>query len=540
MRNKRDWLIVIILVVFSLLLLFFRMDLYGIKYLTFSDAAKFADIARNFLVAGKYAGTFSFWSSGIIDLSQRAAFPSPWVPPLMPFSIAMFFKLFGISDLSVIATSSIYHILLVIFVFLLGKKLFGRLVGALSAVAVAASTDFVNYATTGSSESLFSLEIVTAFYLITLRKKWATAISVLVAILMYLTRPQAFIYIAGMVLFYLLLNFKPKKALITFTAVLVLGFIVDYFVMPTFAGKHFLYSVTGRGIGTATQVTAGGSASASLRGLADVAVTNPIVTVAKKVFYNLYNFYKLLPQIINPYLAAFFALGLFKKAKGKEEYSFKVSTLFVTMLTFLVAAASIPFFRYIHPVVPLLYILAIEMLVWILAMAIKNKKQLVTLSTLLVFLLIVGQTLGVIFLDSRFGKSINNYGKPPAYFQLSDILKENTKDTDVVITNLDTWGSWYGNRATIWYPVKPSFVFAEGSKETANAIFLTSYLINDQNYLMDEDWRLIFDNPENPAKWTCDGCNTISQLYKLKAVYNLPASENYQNLDLKAVLLIKK
>ena len=96
-KNKTFWILLTGIVLFAFSFFFFHTKFNNVSYLTFSDAAKSADIARNMISGLGYNGKFSFWSSGIVDLSQRAAFPSPWLPPLMPFSIALFFKLFGMS-----------------------------------------------------------------------------------------------------------------------------------------------------------------------------------------------------------------------------------------------------------------------------------------------------------------------------------------------------------------------------------------------------------------------------------------------------------
>ena len=73
------------------------------------------------------------------------------------------------------------------------------------------------------------------------------------------------------------------------------------------------------------------------------------------------------------------------------------------LVTLLVTAASVPFFRYIHPVIPLVYIIAIAALSEIVI----NRKALI----FLVLIFTIGQTLGVIFLDSRFEKQRHNKGR---------------------------------------------------------------------------------------------------------------------------------
>jgi hypothetical protein len=510
-------------------------------FLTFSDAAKFADIARNVISGLGYNGNFSFWRDGAFALLQGVAFPSPWLPPLMPLSIALAFKIFGVSDLAVVGVSSFYFILLVVSTFLLGKKIFGNLVGILSAIVMAMSVDFLNYARNGSAEALFTFEIITTSYLLTIKKKWANGLAIIFAILMYFTRPQAFIYIAGLILYWLLINFKIKKALILFGLVLVGGFLIDYFILPNFAGKYFLYSVSGRGILTATQVTAGGSASDSLRGYSVPEASIGLLQIAKKIFYNLYNFYKLIPQISNPYLFAFFVFGLFRWSKSNLINSFKTSSIFMIATTLLVCAVSIPFFRYIHPVIPFIYIISVATIVEILNLKFINRKFIIFVSTSLILIFSVGQTLGVIFLDSRFVRNTHNIDKPPVYVVLSKILKETTQPSDFVVTNLDTWGSWYGERRTMWFPVEPKQLIDTKTGEIPfNAIYLTSYRIDDENYYMGKDWRMIFDNPNDPKKWTCDGCTEIAKEFKLKDVYKVPASDNYERRDAKAILLVRK
>ena len=313
-----------------------------------------------------------------------------------------------------------------------------------------------------------------------------------------------------------------------FAIVSAAGFLVDKFILTPLSGKLFLYSILGRGANILSQVGVGQSASDQLR--SGILTYNfSIFDSLKKVFYNLYNFYKLLPQIINPYLFILFIIGIFRK--GSKE--FKTASVFMILVTLLVTAASVPFFRYIHPVIPLVYIIAIAALSEIVI----NRKALI----FLVLIFTVGQTLGVIFLDSRFEKQTHNMGKPPVYAELSKILKENTNPSDLIITNLDTWGSWYGQRRTIWYPLEPKQLIDDANRKIPfDAIYLTSYLMNDENYYMNDSWRLIFENPNDPQKWTCDGCGEIAKEFKLKAVYMVNLNEDYERQDAKAVLLVRK
>ena len=59
-------------------------------FLTFSDSAKFADIAKNLVNGLGYGGKFTFWGSSIFNLLKQKLFFTLWTPPVMPFSIAVF------------------------------------------------------------------------------------------------------------------------------------------------------------------------------------------------------------------------------------------------------------------------------------------------------------------------------------------------------------------------------------------------------------------------------------------------------------------
>lgn len=498
-------------------------------YLTFSDGAKYADIARNIIRGSGYVSSFSFWGS--VNNAEG-------ILPFMPYSLVVFFRMFGISDVTVMATSVFYFVLSLVFVFLLARQIFkSNLTAFLSTIAVGFNHDLIQYAINGASESPFIFEIVATLFFISVRKKWSTFVAILILVLMYLTRPQAIIYILGSAIYYLFLNFPWKKAAKFSIGALLLSTII-----------YLLFS--GRGSFAITQNLPGVATSDALRGgLYEIS----ILTLFKKLFYNLYNFYKLLPQIINPYLFSLFVLGCIKWGKKVDQNIFKISTIFMTLATFLATALTIPFFRYIHPIIPLVYIVGVGTLVEVVSGFITNlrsvhskfriyKTYLVVVTCFaLILLFCIGQTIGMLLLDSRFERSIYNVEKPPVYVQLSYILRDNTEVDKIVVTNLDTWGSWYGERKTVWFPLNPKqLINSETGEIPFDAIYLTSYLIDDENYYMGKSWRQILNNPESPEKWTCDGCTDIANEFKLQGVYNVASTEVYERQNASAVLLIKK
>ena len=530
LKSKTAFLLLVFLI--ALFFLFFYSNFLNTQYLRFSDSAKYAEIARNIISDEGFVAKFTFFSDTIFKQSKGDIFSARSVPILMPYSIVFAFSFFGISDFSVIITSGIFYLALVFATYFLGKKIFGNIVGFLSALAIATNPNFLDYATSGASEILFSFLAILTAYLALLRKKWANIAFFLGLISLYLTRPQGFLFIGIILFMWLTLNFSLRRAIISIIAFVFGAYVFDRKVLYPLSWKTNVYPIFTRGLQALFQYSSNFAVSDALRG--GVAKNVGTASLVKKVFYNLYNFYKLLPQIASPYMWGLFIIGLFVWGKDRIKRLFKLTTILLVAGNFLLVALTIPFYRYIHPVIPFVYIISAATLVK-LVQKISIKKYTAAISTTLIFIFIVGQTLGMIFLDSRFMAARTNKGEPPVYVQLSYILKDNTDKEDVVVTNLDTWGTWYGERKTVWFPLKPDqLIPPEGQSDPFDAIYLTSYLMDDENYYMGDEWRQVFYNPESPED------KFIAENFELKGIYKVSAEETYEKQDARAVLLVRK
>ncbi len=545
MKYKMHWLLLysLPLLIGTFFLVSYHLSGSFSDSLTFSDSAKYADVARNIIFENEYSSNFVFWR-GLENGILESGFFEAAVLPIHTLLIFFSYLLFGVNDLAVMFVSGLFYILAIYCIFLLGDRIFGKTVGVISALVFAASPDVITYAVNGGSETIFIFEILLACYLILLKPRFLTLLTIFMFVLMYFTRPQAFIYILGVLLFWLLTKYAFKKSFFYLSLAILAGLFIDKFLLSPLDGKYFLYSITAKGAFSATTLGAGESPSDILR---SSALNMGILDLVKKIFYNLYNFYRLAPQIVNPYMLALFVISIFMKQKDKVASAFKLASLFTVGLTLLVTATSIPLFRYIHPVIPLIYLMAINVLLqtvknivndqWsVIRKFVSITKSVATLviSFVLVFVFIVGQTLGIIFLDSRFERKTKNFEKPPLYVLMGQKLKESTDPNEVVITNLDTWGSWYGERKTVWFPLTPNEINLGDDKMHFDAIYLTSYLINDSNYFMGEEWRGIFDNPQDIKEVY------IKNNYEFAGEYEFAASGNFDNENGRAVLLRRK
>lgn len=551
MAVKKNWLAPLVLGILAVFIWFLYWRFLSPPYLIFSDAAKFADIARNFVSGKGFGSSFSPWSLGAVE--TKGIFPVSWGSPLQPTLISIAFKVLGVKDGMVILTSGFFYLLGAMALYYLGKRVFSTLVGILASLAFIFDPAMLSYAVSGASESLFIFEIILAallFYCAAtsfayLNSKVSQFLGSLVLLLMYFTRPSAIIYIAGFIFLYILLHFKNKIQILRVSAVAVAVWFVIEIVLMKFSGKFFLYSPLARFISGTTSFSSSAASTVSLRGGGNALVVG-LRPLLSKFFYNLYNFYKLLPQILSPYLAAFFFLSLFRWEKEREKRIFRLIVLFLVVATFFASAAFLPIYRYLHPVIPFIYLLAVEMLVWIVSKVVSeqysvfSKKLLITnyqllITFTLVFIFIIGQTVGKIFLDSRYIQAHTNQGKPPVYVELARILKENTDSNDLIITNLDTWGSWYGERKTIWFPLEPSqLIPAEGKELKIDAIYLTSYKMVDENYFMGKEWREIFYSSEEIKD------PFFAENFEFTERFEIKPEDTYEKEGASAVLLLKK
>lgn len=51
---------------------------------------------------------------------------------------------------------------------------------------------------------------------------------------------------------------------------------------------------------------------------------------------------------------------------------------------------------------------------------------------------------------------------------------------------------------------------------------------------------MIFENPQNPEKWECDGCFEIAKNYTLKGIYKISPGDVYEKEEGIGVIFVKK
>lgn len=516
-------------------------------FLTFSDAAKYADVARNISEGNGFVTNFTFFNNNLFKYSE-GLFPVKSIPKLYPYMLSIFFRIFGPGDNSVLLLSWAFYLLSILVAYFLGKKLFGKLSGLLFSIVLAMYIQVLDFARTGAVEMFFIFELLLSFYLLSFNKIKYQVVGLAIALLTFLTKPQAVLFVIPLFLVFCFRNFSLKKLVKIFLIILAGFMIFDYVYFKPVYKHSLIYPIVVRGMEASRNYYPGEGTSNRLRGSSEPALTNE--GVAKKTFYNLYNFYRLIPQYMSPYLFSFFIFSLLWWSRKRDENLLKLTIVIMTMIVFIATAFTIPLLRYLIPVVPLIYLYSIGFIVFLVRRVIDDqwlgfkkyfpeavfKKTLIVISAgYLILIFSVGQSAGVLLLDSRFEDKMVNSGKPRVYVELGKILLENTTPDDLIVTNLDTWGSWYGERKTVWFPLKPDML--KNPKNGLNpfdAIYLTSYLIDDENYYMGPEWRQIFDNPQDIEN------DFIRENFVFVQEFKINADSVYEKYDARAILLTKK
>ena len=143
---KRD--ILILLAIASIILL---VNL-GAGSLDSWDEAFYAEVSREILQRNDWVNLY--WSG------------EPWSdkPPLYMWVTTFFYKIFGINEFSARLFSAISGMGIVILTYLLGRRIFTREVGFLSAVMMASTYHFIAFAKAGTLDITFTFFLFLSIY----------------------------------------------------------------------------------------------------------------------------------------------------------------------------------------------------------------------------------------------------------------------------------------------------------------------------------------------------------------------------------------
>ena len=494
----------------------------GNIFLTFSDSAKYAEAAKNFILGLGLTIHHLFFASGAMSAFQINQGFTAGFPPLTSLVLSVFFKFFGASDKTVFITGVFFFILNLLLVFIIGKTL-GRIkTGIISVAFFLSSLFFYEYAFNFSSETLFIFEILLIVFLY-LKTKNIVLRWLLIGVTIYagvLTRQQT-IFVAGALMLAsygeIVHNASQhlKKKLYVLGSVGALGGIALLFIIlsPTQILQTSNIS-TKEAPGTFLrneQMKLGSGES-----------------LVSKVFYNTYNFAKSPERILPPTLLLLFISLLFVKTDEKTRFvkTFSAISFFSLILA---ASLTLPNARYIHPILPLIFICSVLSLE-IIADKLISDNKLRTFFIVAIILLISLPAIGHFTLDARFQNRLLNTSQPPVYRLIAKEMAIDIPRGHLIITNLDAWAAWYEGLTTMWFPISPDQLSVGGKRPTAEYIVITNYLENDADFALGE-WKEVVYSPNKISN------QLLLENYELVKTFIIPAKDNYQNIEIKGTIL---
>ena len=171
-------------------------------HLFLNDAMDYASIGRNISRGDGFVSSY-FTPLG---LANREGLPHPdlWRAPLWPAVLALFIKVLGATDQAVAVAAGFFFILGAGMTFLLGRELFGRLVGFMSALVFVFSAQNLINSVSGMTETMAVFMMLLSIYLLVapwVRSPWGDMLAGAALGLFYLTRYNALLFMPFLALF---------------------------------------------------------------------------------------------------------------------------------------------------------------------------------------------------------------------------------------------------------------------------------------------------------------------------------------------------
>lgn len=493
-------------------------------YLYFSDTAKYAEAAKNVILGNGFTLNHSFFDPNAISYFQTGQAYNASFLPGTSYILSAVFKIFGASDMSIFYTGLFSYLLIALLIFLIAKYFSGVKAGVVAVLIFTPSLYFHDYLKNFSSEMPFTLLTLLAIYIYLAVKnrllKWGAIFIIFLAGAQ--TRQQTIIIVFSFVISIFADHFASasqpqRKKLIAFSLGIAVFAITGLLLTKNSMSSPFYL------LGT-TNISTLQAPGVYIRG-GEMAL-GAGESLISKLFYNVYNFAKAPERLANSAVFLLFTVFLFLKTSSKKIRFFKIFSAVSFVLIIFAASATIPNARYVHPILPLIYIGSGIALVKIAGMF-ANSKTLRTLFITVSLLFISLPTIGHYTLDARSRSRSLNLNQPPVYRQISRVMAENIPKGHLIITNLDAWAAWYEGLTTMWFPLSPEMLDMPNKPEY---IVITNYLEGDPDFALG-DWKEVVYSPKKITnKFLVDNYNVVK-------TFSVWPQDNRERLEIKGTIL---
>jgi 4-amino-4-deoxy-L-arabinose transferase-like glycosyltransferase len=440
--------------------------IYGVNSIPAGDALTYASLARSLSEVGSLVHSSSLPS----DVMSLGGFPDLDISqnPGYPFFLTPFMTVFSNGNLGLIVPSILLYSLNSVLTYQLAIQYFDRKTARLSAFIFIFSPAYYPYIYSGLAEPLIIACLLGSLCLYGALHNKRAIISGFLASAIFLTKSATFYFLVPFYVMFVIVFEKDKsRYLLSFISV-ILGIMIFNFMRQADTGLALVSEKSDLIDLVFYNLEAPGAWYDGLRALRlPASWMDPIKFIIENPgFYferyarTFYGFYLGLFGLRLMFIGSVFtAIYMFSRLQNKKELEFRFSLL--TLPTLLVIGFSIgwPIERYILPTLPLLLI---AMSAGIYS-SIRNKY----LITLVV----------TIFVAPWVGFAIKDMAdsSKPDYSKVGQIIREVTKQDDIIVTNSPGLIGWYGNRRSILYPTSvEDFVELKERSDEIKFLILTS------------------------------------------------------------------
>jgi 4-amino-4-deoxy-L-arabinose transferase-like glycosyltransferase len=402
-----------------------------------SDSHDYNQIARN-IYEGKGFSTSVLRPVSFLNFKSL---PHPEItrPPLYPYLLAGFFRLFGLNDFSVVLVNGLFYILLIPMTYLFIREFSkDEFLALIVSACIGLSNAFLKMSIIGSSDIVYT-SLVMFFFYIYIKYPEKIFILGLLAGLLWLTRLNAVFLISALVV----IDYKPFKFdkenlkrlgffIIGLFLIILPAIIRNYMVSGSAVSSMnspMLFTKSYPGFYLWTQV--------NYISPWKFIINHPVEFYEKftNLFFNLLGDFR---YFFGYGLISVMILGLCVPLKDEVHRRFrKVIALTALLQTIVIASTVSPEARYYMFLVPPVVTF---FLIFLKSIRLRYLKSMAYFS--IVALIIIFSSIGF----WQDGKIINYYK------QLGDMVKGATNKDSIIASDM-AWGiSWYADRRAVWLP----------------------------------------------------------------------------------------
>ncbi len=496
-ETKYEIIVLFILLVLALLI---RIFIFQTQKVIETDGPYYAEIGKN-LISGK----------GYIDIEGNL---NLLLTPLYPILIGLLSLIIKNLELSTRLISITFGVLLVIPVYLIAKKFYGKKIGYLSALFIALYPPLVYISTITYTDSLYLFLLFTSLYIgwlaITENKLKLYLILGLMLGLCYLTRPEAVFYVLFFSVLIILKFIKTLKInikqVVSGIILLIFGFLIiasPYLIfLHEHTGKWSLsektdvvfkfrentiyspeYEKTNFGLSEDKKsLNLSPYDTTAKQSMLSVILSDPI-SIIKRYATNIYTENsQIIPSLFPFIFIIIISIGIFSASWDKENYKKELFLIVLSLYPLLLYPLFWVEERYLLPITPIFIIWlakgSLELSNWAkktlsnLTIKINNK----IIPILVVSLILIAFLIGNLIITSSLDKKYEKSDQAIEHKEAGLWLKENAQNP--IVMSRKPWVSFYSEGKFVMIP------YADYNETISYARYNNVvYLVIDERYM---------------------------------------------------------